>query len=631
MIDVGTGDGSQEPYIYISKKGESGAWLTLSHCWGKTATYVTNKYNLASGSRSLPYTDLPPTFKDAIKVTRLLGFRYLWIDSICILQGSDTEAQKDWLAESRRMRNYYKECVLCIAADDAPSDEEGFLNTRPEETRISVPFNQCRWENGKPCNIYLGAEISHWSSRLGCCPILSSRGWTLQEEVLSPRTLHYTSKQLVWDCQRQTAYESNLNPEEWPMNSNLEDYPKRYLLVPDFAKEMMSNLSSPSYLSPLDPATRWYSLVNNYSKRHLTYPGDRLHALQGLAEEIHSQSGFTYWAGIWAEDAHRGLLWHMYGVGKTPKSQIAPSWSWAALDFESQHPGRHNPHNSLYGPDIVIDESEFKAELIACDIVTANARSGYITLRSLWLDLEQWVGGESALLQIDQSQWYEWRRQGGVEESSSMSGTSDSESLDPDSENTKLVNPDPEAPNLQDLHLVHSDTEEAHSKEADSQETDSEEAYCEGVESEEPDPEDAQSEEADSEQADSQELESISSNSSDSHPAHSDSEESNTRNPDAGTSRCEYHRYLKPKFEKGQLLVNLDQVSEILRTTEASKLGLLQIATGHFEYPNVSIIFCLLLEPGTQEGTFRSIGMVQVPNIEGFTLRPWEIRSVSIF
>jgi hypothetical protein len=133
VIDVGTRDGSQEPYIYISQKGESGAWLTLSHCWGKTATYVTNQYNLASGSRSLPYTDPPPTFKDAIKVTRLLGFRYLWIDSICILQGSDTEAQKDWLAESRRMRDYYKECVLCIAADDAPSDEEGFLNTRPDE------------------------------------------------------------------------------------------------------------------------------------------------------------------------------------------------------------------------------------------------------------------------------------------------------------------------------------------------------------------------------------------------------------------------------------------------------------------------------------------------------------------
>jgi hypothetical protein len=304
----------------------------------------------------------------------------------------------------------------------------------------------------------------------------------------------------------------------------------------------------------------------------------------------------------------------------------------------------------------VIDESEFKAELIACDIVTANARSGYITLRSLWLDLEQWVGGESAVLQFDQSQWYEWRRQGGAEESSSMSGTPDSVSLDPDSENTKLVNPDPEAPNLQDLHLVHSDTEEANSKEADSQETDSEKAYCEEVESEEPDPvevqseeaayeevdpdgthseqpssENADSEEADSEQADSQELESISSNSSDSHPAHSDSGESNTQNPDAYYSYCEYHRYLKPSFEKGQLLVNLDQESEILRTPEASKLGLLQIATGDFDTINVPIIFCLLLEPGTQEGTFRRIGMVQVPNIKGFTLRPWEIRSVSIF
>ena len=106
VIDVGPEDGSREPFIYTSNRGEAGSYLALSHCWGQSAGYVTTALNLTSGMRELKLTELPCTIRDAISVTRSMGFKYLWVDSVCILQGSDAEAQADWLVESSCMRDW---------------------------------------------------------------------------------------------------------------------------------------------------------------------------------------------------------------------------------------------------------------------------------------------------------------------------------------------------------------------------------------------------------------------------------------------------------------------------------------------------------------------------------------------
>jgi hypothetical protein len=203
--------------------------------------------------------------------------------------------------------------VCCIAPDDAVSDQEGFLNVqRLPEIAIAFLITQYRWETGEPYKIYLGTDIAHWSSRINYCQPLSCRGWTLQEEVLAPRTLHYTSKQLIWDCQRQTVYESSLNPEKWPTNSSFNISVKRYFLVPGFGRNQILSTEFPKWVDSLDLGRRWYSLLLNYTKRSLTFQSDRLAAIAGLAQEIHAQTGFTYQAGIWVEDAHLGLLWKMY-------------------------------------------------------------------------------------------------------------------------------------------------------------------------------------------------------------------------------------------------------------------------------------------------------------------------------
>jgi hypothetical protein len=524
VIDVGPADGSQSPHIHISKKGEIGNWLILSHCWGQCRRYVTNTSNFASGLRSLSYDELPPTFKDAITVTRNMDFRYLWIDSICILQGSDAEARADWLFESSRMRDYYKDCAFCIAADDASSDEEGFLNVaRPVETGIPFTTTRYRSESGDPCTMYLGTDISRLSLRVNTRPILSSRGWTLQEEVLPRRTLHYTSRQLVWECQRQLVYESDMNPETWPIGGDFFSCPKRYFLVPDFGRNHILGTDAPESVKYLDHGQRWYNLVINFSFRSLTVQGDRLVAISGIAQEIQAQSGYTYWAGIWAEDAHLGLLWRMFRSGEPPESYRAPSWSWVSLDVR--------PYFDLYERGTKVDESKFRAEILGCEILTVDGSphgsilSGKLKIRSLWLDFEQWRGERDILIPTHPSYTYLGLQ---ITPSDLSSGI------------------EPEDPNIMG----------------------------------------------------------------------------------AGPKWWEGVR--RSRFGSGQLIVNLDQESDIFETSRGSGIGMLQIATVQDSNGLGSTIFCLLLERSVEGGSFRRIGLVEVPDLPGFVLKPWEMRHVTI-
>lgn len=138
-----------------------GNWATLSYCWGQVGGYVTNVANLDCRTRSISMQVLQATLKDAIKVTGCMGLKYLWIDSIWILQGSDVAAQANWLSEASRRRDYYKHCDFCIAADDASSDQIGvqrILRTQRANVSISMPL--AHWRRAGSCTIYLQADVN---------------------------------------------------------------------------------------------------------------------------------------------------------------------------------------------------------------------------------------------------------------------------------------------------------------------------------------------------------------------------------------------------------------------------------------------------------------------------------------
>ncbi|KAF2627200.1 hypothetical protein BU25DRAFT_309307, partial [Macroventuria anomochaeta] len=87
-------------------------YVTLSHRWGLDETSRTTLSNLEQRLLSFPAEELSPTMRDAITVVRGLGYHFLWIDALCIIQDSD----EDWLHEASEMSFVYNNAVLTLAA-----------------------------------------------------------------------------------------------------------------------------------------------------------------------------------------------------------------------------------------------------------------------------------------------------------------------------------------------------------------------------------------------------------------------------------------------------------------------------------------------------------------------------------
>lgn len=133
------------------------------------------------------------TFMDAIRVTRRLKLQYLWIDSLCIIQDSNT----DWLHESSLMSNIYKYSFCNIAASAAADDHGGLFfdrdpflalptrvnlnNIRISSPDVSPVFDQSegRGQNSRD-GLYDLYWDDYWMDDIYKSP-LSHRAWVLQE------------------------------------------------------------------------------------------------------------------------------------------------------------------------------------------------------------------------------------------------------------------------------------------------------------------------------------------------------------------------------------------------------------------------------------------------------------------
>ncbi|KAK3305033.1 heterokaryon incompatibility protein-domain-containing protein [Chaetomium strumarium] len=87
--------GSPESACLRFTDGQEGRYATFSYCWGGPQPFDTVAASLAAYSRELPYTRLPKTILDAFQVTRCRGLRYIWIDSLCIVQDDPDDKQRE--------------------------------------------------------------------------------------------------------------------------------------------------------------------------------------------------------------------------------------------------------------------------------------------------------------------------------------------------------------------------------------------------------------------------------------------------------------------------------------------------------------------------------------------------------
>jgi len=315
VIDIEPICSSREPRLIITD-GKRSPYVTLSHCWGKSPPLVTNEENLERHLRAIPFQELPQTFKDAVTTTRELGFRFLWIDSLCILQGSPA----DWAQESSRMAAIYKNSAFTIACPDTTDSFGGFLYQRAlNDTKWTWEYNTLdggvkRKVTLRPRPDLQGNEVRN----PGADSNLAKRGWVLQERLLSTRILYFCAKSLAWECNTHIRY------EDW-------HYPLRHKYQ-QVSKNYVTNINHPY------PRIKWYWIVMEFTKRSLTDQADKLPALSGLAHLLWSQQPHEYVGGLLRSDLHVGLAWFaerdevVVGKVKSPPAGSGPSWSWTKSD-----------------------------------------------------------------------------------------------------------------------------------------------------------------------------------------------------------------------------------------------------------------------------------------------------------
>lgn len=309
--------------LHMPGRDEKALYVALSHCWGgKSGLTLTGAKLDGYVEKGIPAQQLPKTFLDAIAVTRRLGIPYIWIDSLCIIQDS----KDDWEKEGALMADVYGDAFVSIASHAAPNSSTGFLDppARIVQPSITVPFDL----NGKRYMVqaregggdtaaglpWHSVDMSAWANGSYTSFLqspqaqskLSTRGWVYQESLLAPRTLTFAATEVAFECRTRTHCECAYHPTD--LNGTIK-----------------------GTLAALD----WCAVVAAFSAKELTFETDRLPALAGIAAALQrAQFGQDqYLCGVWRSRLKQHLLWsaNTPSDGKRVASTVVPTWSWASV------------------------------------------------------------------------------------------------------------------------------------------------------------------------------------------------------------------------------------------------------------------------------------------------------------
>ena len=274
------------------------------------------------------FAELPKTFRDAIIVSRRLGVRYIWIDSLCIIQKSTN----DWQQEASLMNQVYTNGVCNISATAALDSSEGLFFVRDPATLRQLCFQACI--DGiegyfRPCDEKL------WKKSVTDAP-LNGRAWVCQERILAKRNLHFARGQVFWECCELLACESFPSgfSSQWDDMSLKQDVSKFFAACS--AQRTSTDLALPPDDETVNLAYQvWGKIISLYSQGELTHETDKLTAIGGLAKLMDETLLDDYLAGLWKRNLVAQLLWYSCDGStdaKEPGPYIAPSWSWAAVN-----------------------------------------------------------------------------------------------------------------------------------------------------------------------------------------------------------------------------------------------------------------------------------------------------------
>ncbi|KAK8006997.1 hypothetical protein PG989_000987 [Apiospora arundinis] len=382
-------------------------YVTLSYCWGSTSQSVMlNRQSRASLELGISPHQTDPTICDSITVARELGFRFLWVDALCIPQDQDDGGEFK-ARELGKMGDIYRNATFTIAASAAKDVREGFLNRRVQTIDRAAPS-----ADGETPNVFrIGAEsvgpkaeasVVLWPDESDEIEPWYHRAWTLQELLFSGRRLQYRAHQTTWVCYcGQTTIAQECDGWIGAKGHVHTGYSDGGLYKSVMAL-LRNTHDNPPPLSTI--LKYWYDLVEEYSRRRLAYSTDRLPAISGIAKGFASVLGGEYLCGLWKSDVSAGLLWYASSSPAYPTDggkRSKPSWSWAS------HPG--GVYWALHSNDLLEARQNEDFQVLSCDVDLAapnatfgDVRGAQLRVRGLlkpipmpekkpWVNTEAWI------------------------------------------------------------------------------------------------------------------------------------------------------------------------------------------------------------------------------------------------
>jgi hypothetical protein len=208
LLDLSSIEEQPRRILLVSSEEQKVRWgqvqyATLSHRWNMGRIILTTKKNLDNHYlNGISTRDLPAIFYEAAVTTKNLGIRYLWIDSLCIIQDSD----EDKATEIPRMGYYYENAEVNISASSDGSggglwtSRAGWA-TRPHHINATFTLGS-PWTRNLEVRLQLAPVLRGPTSHL------DGRGWVLQERIFPIRTLFFDSYWISYECGEMSASES---------------------------------------------------------------------------------------------------------------------------------------------------------------------------------------------------------------------------------------------------------------------------------------------------------------------------------------------------------------------------------------------------------------------------------------
>jgi hypothetical protein len=283
-------------------------YACLSYRWDSN-NLTTTRATYEQHREGIAFKDLTLAFQDTVHIVRRLGVRYLWIDSLCIVQ----DDEEDWRAESKTMATVYSRALFTLARHVDSTTSLKSLSQMQIHIVSDPSVLPPVYARLQPKHIWdiLGSEQR---------PLLK-RGWVFQERLLSPRVIHFTDFEIIWECHEVSQCQCASTGS--------------FMMTPKISHARALGLTDhTAIVNEAAIRERWRSIIQEYSWLDLTKLSDRLPAIQGCAEQIRPHLQDSYSFGLWTKSSGRDLSWyhsHVRPERRPIELFHVPTWSWASV------------------------------------------------------------------------------------------------------------------------------------------------------------------------------------------------------------------------------------------------------------------------------------------------------------